>query len=123
MLKRWLSTPKIFVRSGVALARFDAAGRRSRTTGRALRTNGRIRVRRIGAVSRAKGMIALLAVFNARTAGRRRSAVGASTFAYVWTLPSVVVVCRRAPGKSATARLMFASSDANARNTVAEVEI
>ena len=60
---------------------------------------------------------AWLAAGIARTAGSRFTAVGPKTLAKASTLPSVVVVCCRVPGRSATARLTFVSSEANAANT------
>ena len=123
MLKKWLRTVNELVRFGVAAASAVADGRRSRTSGRASRTNGRMSRRSSGVASRASGTRSALASSIRRTAGRSRSAVGRSTFAKVSTLPSVAVVCSSAPGRLRTARDRFASSEAKARNVVAEVSI
>ena len=82
-----------------------------------------MRWRMIGAASMTKGRTAWLATLSSRTAGRSLSAVGRRTSANVWTLPRVDVVVRSAPGKSRMAREMFVSSEAKARNTVADAEI
>ena len=118
-----MSIRKLVVRSGVAVASWRAGVLRLRTTGRAARTKGRMRWRMIGAASMTKGRTAWLATLSSRTAGRSLSAVGRRTSANVWTLPRVDVVVRSAPGKSRMAREMFVSSEAKARNTVAEAEI
>src|SRR3954454_23987917 len=121
MLKRWLSTTNEPARSGVAVARFAAAGRRLRTRGREATTNGRMSLRSSGVASLANGVTAWLARLSARTAGRRWLAAGRSTLANVVTLPSVLVVWRSAGGKSWIDRAIEASSDANARNTADEL--
>ena len=110
------------VRSGVASASCLPGVLRSRASGRAARTNGRICLRRIGSASLANGWTAWLARFSARTAGRSLSAVGPRISAYVWTLPSVLVVWRKAGGKLRTAREMLVFSEAKARNTAADAD-
>src|SRR3954453_12601634 len=119
MLNRWMSTWNVPVRSGVDAARFAAAGRRLRTSGRDSTTNGRMSLRTSGVASFANGATAWLASFNAKATGRRWVAAGRSTFAKVVTLPSVSVVWRSAGGNSWMARESDASSDANAGNTPA----
>src|SRR6185437_6790403 len=129
MLTKWLSVTNTLDSFGVALARLIAAGRRLRTTGRAARTNGRIWSRtieqvepgdpvwQVDAPGPARSISAWLAAGSARAAGSRFVAAGPSSWANVCTLPSVCVVWLSVAGKSATARLMLPSSDANARNT------
>src|SRR3954454_4785675 len=123
MLNRWLSTWNVPVRSGVDAARFAAAGRRLRRSGRDSTTNGRMSLRRRGVASLANGAIEWLALFRAKATGRRWIAAGRSTFANVVPLPSVSVVWRSAGGNSWIAREIDASSDANARNTADEVSM
>src|SRR5579872_922544 len=119
MLNRWLSTWKVPLRFGVALARYSETGRRLWTSGRDATTNGRICCWRIGALGLASSVIALLAAGIAFTAGSRFTAAGPSTWANVVTLASVAVVWASVLGRSATARLTLRSSEAKARNTLA----
>src|SRR5689334_22805670 len=129
MLTKWLSVTNTFDSLGVAFARLIAAGRRLRTTGRAARTNGRIWSRtieqvepgdpvlQVDAPGPARSISAWLAAGSAFAAGSRLLAAGPSCSANVWTLPSVAVVWFSVAGRSATARLIFPSSEANALNT------
>src|SRR3954454_20030596 len=95
MLKKRLSSWIDAVRSGVAVARFSAAGRRSRTYGRDARTNGRILVRTIGSASRTSGRTSWVGGAILRDGGRSDSSDELSTGANVRTLLSVwAVVCR-----------------------------
>src|SRR5881227_2658820 len=108
MLNRWLRTPNVRLRFGVALARLNAAGLRLRTSGRAARTKGRIWSRTIeqveaephvGAFGPARVIIAWLAVGSACAAGSKLVAAGPSTRANVVTLTSVAVVSVRVAGR------------------------
>src|SRR5690348_5362657 len=119
MFTRWLTTVNDLSRFGVAFARLIDAGRRSRTTGRAAITNGRIWAWTIGADGLERLVSAALAVGSACAAGTRLVAAGPSCVANAWTCASVAVVWRNVPGSSAIAVLTLRSSDANARNTLA----
>ena len=101
----------------MAAARLTAAGRRLRTTGRAATTNGRIWFFTIGAPGTASAVSAWFAPLIAPAAGSRFLAAGPSSCANACTLASVAVVWLSVPGRSATARLTFEPSDANALNT------
>src|ERR1700733_7257548 len=107
MFPKWLSTVNTLVRFDVAAAswtgpllvctvvgsaRFTAAGRRLRTTGRAATTNGRIWFLTIGAPGTASAVSAWLAAGITLTAGSRLVAAGPSASAKVCTWASVAVV-------------------------------
>src|SRR4051812_18981962 len=115
MLKRWLSTAKLFVRFGVAADRVWAAGFRLRTSGRASRTNGRIWEAMIGVASLASGSTAWLDRSISGATGVRSRAAGPSTSAKRWTLLSVLVAVRSALGSWLTALVMFWFCEAKAR--------
>ena len=78
MLKKRLSSWNERRKSGVARARFTAAGRRSFTNGRASCTNGRILFFTIGYASRTNGRISWFVASSWRNAGRRSFSVGRS---------------------------------------------
>src|SRR5919201_5337479 len=118
MLKKRLSSWKELSRSGIARARFTDAGLRLWLTyGRAVRTNGRIWLRVIGAASFTNGSTSLLALFSDLNAGRRESRLGRMTPASVPTFWRVFAVVLSVPGSCATALDTFWFSLANAWKT------
>src|SRR5436190_14339897 len=121
MLKKRLSSWNELFRSGIARARFTEAGFRLWLTyGRAVRTNGRIWLRVIGAASLTNGSTCLFALFSCLKAGRRESRLGRITPASVFTFCSVCAVVLSVPGRRATAADTFWFSFAHAWKTAFE---
>ena len=93
MFVKSLSTFALRSSSGNVLASPRAAGARSRASGDARRTNGRIFSRTIGVASRANGLTAALTFSSSRTAGSSARVVGPSSSANGLTAFSVEVAC------------------------------
>src|SRR3954462_577494 len=114
MLKKRFSSWNEETRSGCALLRLFAAGRRSETYGRASCTKGRIFVRTIGYASRTNGSTAWLATSSWRNAGRSELSAGRATRLNVSTFDSVRLVVWSVDGSLETADEMLRFSCANA---------